>query len=555
MDHNLEIVITLTIGFMLASLFAYTAQRFHLPTILGYLLAGYIIGPYSPGFVADATIADQLAEIGIILMLFGVGLHFKLENLMSVKNIAIPGAIGQTLVATVFSAFMIYQAGWPLSTGVIIGLSIGVASTVVVMRMLSERHLLNTLQGHIAIGWVVVEDIVTVIILIMLPSIAAFSAGTSMSFLNILGEIFFALAKFAVLAILMFTWGKSIISYALTKIALLRSQELFTVSLLAVVFLIATSSSLVFGTSIALGAFIAGMVVGKTTVRHQASANALPLKDVFAVIFFLSVGMLFNPMAIPANLTLFIGITLVVLVVKPAVAYLITMLAGYPIRVALTIAVSLAQIGEFSFILGVQAMELKLLPDEGFDILVACAFVSISINPLLFQGVDFFEKVLRKLHFSGRRQHGSENLLGDQKFLPKVVVIGYGPIGREVSLLLKELKYMPLIVEQNIETVAQKEEKDLIIFGDASDANILKDADIEEANHLVITIPEITKTIDIIRSARLLNPTIHIIARIQYMSEITLMEDLNVYYICTESEALKAFIPLINHLFKRVKLR
>jgi monovalent cation:H+ antiporter-2, CPA2 family len=553
MDHNLTIVTILTIGFVLASLFAYIAQRLNLPTILGYLFAGYIVGPYSPGYVAEMGIADQLAEIGVILMLFGVGLHFKLENLISVKYIAIPGAIGQTLAATICATFFVYLAGWSITTGLIIGLSIGVASTVVAVRMLSERHLLNALEGHIAIGWVVVEDIFTVIILIMLPSIAAFSQGMGMSVLSIAGEIFFALAKFAVLALFMFTWGQRIIAYALTKIAQIRSQELFTLTVLAVVFLIATGSSFIFGMSIALGAFIAGMVIGKTNVRHQASANALPLKDVFAVVFFLSIGMLFNPMAIPANLTLFLGITFVIVIIKPLVAYLITVIAGYPIKVALTVAITLAQIGEFSFILAVEALSLKLLPDEGYDILVACALVSISINPLLFQALDFFEKILKKVGFSRKYHHGSEKLLKKKKLLPKVVLIGYGPIGKEVSIILKHLSFMPLIIEQNIDTVSEKEEKDFIIFGDASDVHILRDAKIEEAGHLIITIPELSKTLDIIRSARQINPSIQIITRIQFISEIPKIEELNVQYVCTEREALKTFASLIHHHFKHVK--
>jgi CPA2 family monovalent cation:H+ antiporter-2 len=550
MHSSLLIVGILTIGFTLASFCAYVMQRLKLPSILGYLLAGYIIGPYSPGFVADAAIAEQLAEIGVILMLFGVGLHFKIEDLIRVKNIAIPGAVGQTLLATIFATFIVYTVGWSLEAGLIIGLSIGVASTVVLVRVLTDNKVLNTPKGHIAVGWLVVEDIFTVIILILLPTIAAISAGVSLSFTGIAGSVVFVIAKFCILALFMFTWGHKIIEYILTNIARLRSQELFTLTIIALVFLIATGSSVVFGTSIALGAFIAGMVIGKTNVRHQAAANALPLKDIFAVIFFLSVGMLFNPTAIATHFTLFIGIISVILIVKPLSAYLITILLGYSLNIALTVAISLAQIGEFSFILAEEAMNLKLIPEEGFDILVACALISISLNPLLFQTIGFFESIIQKYSFSKKPKKRSSKLIKEEKKLSsKVLVIGFGPIGREVSKILEESDFVPIIIEQNIDMVSSMEEHHAILFGDVAESNILKDAHIEEATHLIITIREISKIIKIIHTARHLNPDIQIIARIQYIAEIPLLEGLNVKYICSEIEALKAFTSLTRQIF------
>lgn len=547
MEHNLDIILILTVGFVLASFFGYAAQRLHLPAIIGYLLAGFIIGPYSPGYVADQAIAEKLASIGVVLMLFGVGLHFKFEHLMSVKNIVIPGAILQTLAATVVTTYIVHMIGWPWINGIILGLSIGVASTVVLVRILTERNLLNTTQGHIAVAWLVVEDIVTVLILIMLPTIAAFSTGQELSAWRVSWEVLFAVAKFIVLALIMFTYGHKVVAYVLTSVAKLRSHELFTLSVLAVVFLIAMGSTLVFGTSIALGAFIAGMVIGKTDVRHQAAANALPLKDMFAIIFFLSVGMIFNPMAVPENLTLFLGLIFVILIIKPLTAYLITLLFGYSLKVALTVAVSLAQIGEFSFILSEEALILKILPDEGYDILVACSFISISINPLLFQCLDFFENVLRKMAF--KRKGPSEKLLKGLKLRPKVVIIGYGSIGRESATLLERLGYLPSIIEQNIDTVLEIEENELMIFGDASDENILKEAKLEEAGHLIITVPDIGKTVEIVHAARQLNPKIKIIARVQNINEIVSMEELYVQYICSENEALKAFRSLIQSSF------
>ncbi len=555
MDSNLQIVSILTIGFAMASFLAYLMRCLQLPTILGYLLAGYLIGPYSPGFVADAKIAEQLAEIGVILMLFVVGLHFKIEDLIRVRKVAIPGAIIQTLVATLFTTLIVYSLGWSIKAGIIIGLSIGVASTVVLVRVLADNNVLNTVKGHIAVGWLVVEDIFTVIILILLPTLAAVSTAANFSMLSVLGSIVFVIAKFCLLALFMFTWGHRVIDYILTNIARIRSQELFTLTIIAVVFLIATGSAVIFGTSIALGAFIAGMVIGKTNLRHQAAANALPIKDIFAVIFFLSVGMLFDPIAIASHFALFLGIIFVVLIIKPLVAYLITVSLGYSLNVALTVAISLAQIGEFSFILAEVAMNLKIIPDEAFDILVACAIISISLNPLLFQMIESIEAMLQKIpFFRESKKYNFSNLLKENKktslvqerIIPstKVLVIGFGPIGKAVSKIASEAGFVPIIVEQNIDTVSSIEEHYTVLFGDAADESILKDAYLDEASHLLITIPDTKKAVLIIHAARQSNPDIKIVARLEFMSEKYLLKELNVDYICTESEALKSFTKL-----------
>ena len=548
MNQSLSIVLTLTVGFLLASLLAYIAKRLKLPIILGYLLAGYLIGPYSPGFVADQNIAEQLAEVGVVLMLFGVGLHFKIENLINVKNIAIPGAVIQTLLATGFSMGIVYALGYSLASGLIIGLSIAVASTVVLVRLLTENQLLDTVQGHVSVGWLVVEDILTVIVLILLPSIAAFSAGKNFSFLHVLGSIGFIGLKFAVLVLFMFTLGQKAISYALTKIAHLRSPELFTLTVLAFVFLIATASSAIFGASIALGAFIAGMVIGKTSVRYQAAANALPLKDVFTIIFFLSVGMLFNPMAIKANFSLFWGILFVVLAIKPLIAYVITVFLGYPLKIALTVAVALAQIGEFTFILAEESMNLNLLSKDMFDLLIACALISISLNPLLFQTLDFLEKKIQRFT---RIKRPLKHIEKGKSFHPKIVVVGFGPIGSRISTIFKAAHADSFIIEENIDKVMGSQQADLIMYGDAADESILKDAHIAEASHLFITIADIEKTLAIIRAARLINSNILIVARIQYLLEKPFMEELHVDYVCSEEEVLKSFTSLIYRQFNK----
>lgn len=391
-DHvNLKIVILLTIGFALASILGYLSHRAKLSPILGYLLAGYFIGPYSPGFVADVEISKQLAEIGVVLMMFGVGLHFKWKDLMRVKNIAIPGAIGQTIITTAIVILFVYHIGWSLQAGVIFGLAIGIASTVVLVRMLSDHKLLHTRQGHVSIGWLIVEDIITVVALLLIPSLAISSQGGEGAVQNLAVSMGIVLAKFVLFVALMFTVGRKCIKYLITKM-LNAPHELFILTILATTFVIATGSTLLFGISIALGAFIAGMIIGQTAVHHKTWSDTVPVKDFFVVIFFLSIGMLFNPIVIVKNFFLFICVLGIILIVKPLAALLIALIFKHPLKVALTVAIGLAQIGEFSFILAEQATRFKILSDTGYDVIVACALVSIALNPLLFKLLQIKKK-------------------------------------------------------------------------------------------------------------------------------------------------------------------
>lgn len=381
---NLKIVLILMVGFTYSSILGNLAHRFKLSPILGYLIAGYLIGPYSPGYVADFQVAEQLAEIGVILMMFGVGLHFKWKDLVKYKDIAIPGAFGQTLIASLVVTGLIYAWGWSLMSGIVLGLAVGVASTVVLVRMLGDHKLLGTPQGHVTVGWLIVEDIITVAVLVLIPTIAAAREGIDISWESITGTILFILFKFILMIAILFTWGTKIVSYILKKV-IKHSEELFTLTILALTFLIAIGSALLFGSSIALGAFIAGMVIGQSNVRAEVEHQASPLKDTFVVIFFLSVGMLFNPMVIMQNFFLFFVILAIILLVKPLAAFCIARGLKYPMATALTAAVALGQIGEFSFILVEEAMHYDLIPSVAYDIVVACALVSIAINPLFFK--------------------------------------------------------------------------------------------------------------------------------------------------------------------------
>jgi monovalent cation:H+ antiporter-2, CPA2 family len=385
---NLNLITILTVGFALSSIFGCLATRFRLPSILGFILAGYVVGPFSPGYVADLAISEQLAELGVTLMLFSVGLHFELDDLLKVKKIAIPGAIVQTLSTTLLTALAAYFLDWPLHVGIILGFAIGVASTAMMVRVLTDNQLVNTQAGHIAIGWLIVEDIFTVFLLVLLPLFPLFLTAGPTNLSHVVSVAGVLVLKFCVLGLIIFTFGKRVVDAILERVVKYHSKELLGLTVLALIFAIALGSTWFFGTSIALGAFISGMLLAKTKARKKAISHAFHLKNIFSVFFFLSIGMLFDPSTITKHVYAFLGILAVVIIIKPVVAHLFMMFKGYPKKTSLIVALSLAQIGEFSFILAEEAMGLNLVSDEIFDLLVAVAVTSISINPLLFHLLD-----------------------------------------------------------------------------------------------------------------------------------------------------------------------
>ncbi len=382
---NIQLILLLTVGFASASFFGYIAHRLHLPAILGYIIGGYLIGPYSPGYVADLKIAEQLAEVGVILMMFSVGLHFTWKDLLKVKNVAIAGAIFQTAVATVLGTLLFISSGQSIQSGIIFGFSIAVASTVVLIRGLTDNKLLQTPQGHLCVGWLVLEDLITVVLLLLLPTLALASTGQDLAVANVVQFVAIVLGKFLLLLVLLFTVGKWAARHILEKVVKTGVQELFTISVLALAFVFAEIANFGFGMSIVIGAFLAGIIIGQTDVRHQVTENTRPIKEAFIVLFFLSMGMLFNLNAIYENFLLFILTLSIILIAKPLAAYVLAKGLGRSRTEALTVAVGLAQIGEFSFILAEEANRFQLLPDLGYDVLVACALVSISLNPFLFK--------------------------------------------------------------------------------------------------------------------------------------------------------------------------
>ncbi len=527
--HNIDLILTLTGGFIAALSLGYVTQRLGLSPIVGYLLAGVVLSPHTPGFVANAGMAEQLAEIGVILLMFGVGLQFHFKELLAVKGIAVPGAVVQSLVATVLGAVVMHALGWSWSAGVVFGLAISVASTVVLTRVLSDHDDLHTPTGHISIGWLVMEDLFTVFVLVLLPAIFGAAPGSDVTFGSILAASSWAAVKIAVLVAFTFYFGGWAIPRVLTHIAKTGSRELFTLAVLAVALGIAVGSAKLFGVSMALGAFLAGMVVGRSDFSLRAATDALPMRDAFAVLFFVSVGMLFDWHSLVHSPLLVVAALGVILVGKPLAAFVIVILLRYPLRVALAVAVVLAQIGEFSFILATMGRQLDILPPDAANILVAAAILSITLNPLAYRLVPGTERWLDRV-FPGFTRWLNARATASAGVAPAVrrrdrrhraIVIGYGPVGQTVARLLRENEIEPTIIELNVET-AQRLKADGVdvVYGDASRIETLTEAGVAEANALVLSASSIKGGRELIEQARTLNPRIRVLARTAYVREL-----------------------------------
>jgi len=533
--HGFELIATLASGLTAALILGYITQRLGLSPIVGYLLAGLLVGPHTPGFVADAHLAEQLAEIGVILLMFGVGLQFHIEELLAVRGVAIPGAIAQSAVATALGASVAHWYGWDWSAALVFGLALAVASTVVLIRVLADNRDLHTPTGHIAVGWLVVEDLFTVVVLVLLPALmggggsAGAESGASGSTLSSL-SVTLLLTALKVVGLVAFTFvvGNRAIPWLLDRVADTRSRELFTLTVLVLALGIAVGSSLVFGVSMALGAFLAGMVVGRSDYSLRAASEALPMRDAFAVLFFVSVGMLLDPQQL-LETPGFIAATLaVVLIGKPLVAVIVVLLLRYSFKVALAVAVALAQIGEFSFILANLGKDLGLLTDAAINTIVAAAIVSIVINPLLYRTVAPVERwaserpwLWKLLTVAARQDAGRASAA---RAVPtradaahRAVIVGYGPTGRTLTRLLKDSGVEPTVIELNMDTVRSLKESGVsAIYGDATHRATLKGADIEHAANLILT-ADTPNTEQVIQLAKELNPDVHVLARTAYL--------------------------------------
>jgi CPA2 family monovalent cation:H+ antiporter-2 len=530
--HNLDLIMTLTGGLAAALVLGWGARLVNLSPMVGYLVAGIVVGPATPGFHADHHLTEQLAEVGIILLMFSVGLHFHPKKLWSVRRVSVPGALVQSFVATVLGVIVGWAFGWDWRAGVVFGLAISVASTVVLMRVLADNRDLHNPTGHIAIGWLIVEDLFTVVILVLLPTVFGPHAATG-------GGVGMALAltavKIGVLVTAVFVLGGRFIPWLLNKAADTRSQELFTLTVLVVVLGVAVASTVLFGASPALGAFLAGMVVGRSEFSLRAAAEALPMRDAFAVLFFVSVGMLFEPQILLEQPLLIAATTAVVMIGKPVAALGIVLALGYPLRTALAIAVALAQIGEFSFILAALGRELHILPKEANNTLVAAAILSIAANPILYRFVDPLDLWLRRNTRFGARLAARDlrNALADDDTSKtrskdprhRAIIVGYGPVGQTVVRLLQQYEIEPTVIDLNIDAVRKLRESGVrAIYGDASRIDILKAADIEDAGSFFLSSNSLSHSDEVIRQARTLNPEIRVMARTIYVREIPVLQ-------------------------------
>ncbi|HMJ10492.1 MAG TPA: cation:proton antiporter, partial [Polyangiaceae bacterium] len=523
MPHNLELISTLAGGLSAALIFGFLSQRVGLSPIVGYLVGGIAVGPFTPGFVANQHLAEQLAEVGVILLMFGVGLQFHLKELLAVRRVAIPGALAQIAVATGLGYLATRAFGWRPEAGVIFGLAISVASTVVLTRVLSDNRALNTPTGHIAVGWLVVEDIFTVLVLVLLPVI--YGGEGTQSAAQILIAVAIAVVKLVALLLVAMLVGRRALPALLGYVARTRSQELFTLTVLVLALGLAVGSAQLFGASMALGAFLAGMIVGQSPFSARAASEALPLRDAFAVLFFVSVGMMFNPAELFAALPLTLTTLAIVIIGKPIAALLVVLLLRYPLRVALAVAVALAQVGEFSFILATLGTDLKVLPAEASRALVVAAIVSITINPLLYRAVKPVARWLTS-RFAAKAVAPAEPVA--QEFAAshpaRAVLIGYGPIGRVLARLLRDYGMQPVIIELNYDTVSTLSEAGAdALYGDATRPDILERAGVPSAASVIFTADGVASPAAI-AEVRQLNPTALIMARAKYSSEVRSLE-------------------------------
>jgi len=538
---ELPLITTIAAAFAVAWAFGLLTQWLRLSPIVGYLAAGVVIGRHTPGFVGDEQIAHQLAEVGVILLMFGVGLHFHLKDLLAVKGVAVPGAIGQVIGATVCSVLLFSLVGMPFQKSVVVGLALSVASTVVLMRVLMDSGVMHTPEGHVAVGWLLMEDLLTVMVLVVIPTIGH-APGTEAVAADVhpFIPIVWALGKLAILLVIVLVFGMRVVPWVLEKVARLRSRELFTLTVLVFSISVAAGAYAVFGVSMALGAFLAGMMVAQSPVSHQAAADALPLRDAFAVIFFVSVGMIFNPMYLVQQPLLILISLVVILIVKPVSALILVALAGWSVRTGLTVALALAQIGEFSFILSEVARAHGLISDASHSVLVACAMLTITTNPMVYRLLPHFEKGIQKqpwlwklLNFrSDRRIRKLNREVAASVVTPAspeerlAVVIGYGPVGRTVNRLLRNAGLRTVIIDMNMDAVNEANRSgQQAIYGDGSREAILEQAGVARASHLVVTLPQSAGASVIIYAARNLNRHLRILVRARYLGERKQLED------------------------------
>lgn len=517
--HHTSLIAILVAGFVLAFIFGMIAQRLRLSPLVGYLIAGIVAGPFTPGFVGDQTLAPQLAEIGVILLMFGVGLHFSLRDLLEVKGIALPGAVVQIAVATALGWGMAWMLGWSHGAGLVFGLALSVASTVVLLRALEERRLVETGKGRIAVGWLIVEDLAMVLALVLLPALSGLLKGEATDGTQIWSQLFTTLAKVGAFIAVMLIVGRRVIPWILERVAGTGSRELFTLCVLAIALGVAFGSAELFGVSFALGAFFAGMMLNESEFSHQAANETLPLRDAFAVLFFVSVGMLFNPMILIQEPLEVLAVFAIIVLGKSVAAYAIVRAFGKPHSTALMISASLAQIGEFSFILATLGLDLEILPKEGQDLILAGALLSIIVNPLLFAWLD--RKQAREAAALQEAQADAAPPAVPADIDRHVILIGYGRVGSELARLLTD-RGVPLVVIDGEDSLIAKARAAGLpaILGNAVNERVLREAVPERATTVMLAIPQALEAGEIIAKLRGINPGLSIVARAHSDNEV-----------------------------------
>ena len=525
--HSTALMSTIVMGLVLAFGFGLLAQRLRMSPLVGYLVAGILMGPFTPGFVGDQNIADQLAEIGVILLMFGVGLHFSLDDLLSVRGIAIPGAVAQLAAATVLGMGMAHFLGWGLGAGLVFGLALSTASTVVLLRALQERRLLETERGKIAIGWLIVEDIAMVLALVLLPAMAGLLRGTEAAggYEALAMPVLITLGKVAAFIAFMLIVGRRVIPWVLHYVAHTGSRELFRLAVLAVALGVAAGASTLFGVSFALGAFFAGMVLSESELSQRAANETLPLRDAFAVLFFVSVGMLVDPVIVLQQPLSLLATVLIIMFGKSIVAFGIVRLFGYPTLTAATVSASLTQIGEFSFILAGLGVSLQLLPAEGRDLILAGAIISIVLNPLCFTALDWFtrqngDKPAQPGTPVEESKPGREPIRHTE-LTGHVVLVGHGRVGSYIKARLKEIGVPCLVIEDDIDIAKRlRDAGEEVITGNAADPEVVEACNLAGARCLLVAIPDAFEGGQVVAQARKISASLPIIARAHSEEEV-----------------------------------
>jgi len=561
MEHNISLITTIAASFGFALIFGFAAERIKVPAVVGYLLAGIVIGPATPGIVADAATAAQLSEIGVMLLMFGVGLHFSLDDLLSVKRIALPGAMVQMGLATALGMGMAAWWGWDLGAALIFGLSLSCASTVVLLKALETRGILQTMNGRIAVGWLVVEDLATVLVLVLLPPLAGILGGTvppgeaTVPLWRTIGQTLLQVSAFIALMLIV---GRRVLPWLLWHVTRTGSRELFTLAVIATAIGVAYGAAELFSVSFALGAFFAGMMMRESEFSHRAAKESLPLRDAFAVLFFVAVGMLFDPAVVMEQPLRVLGVVAIIIVGKSIAAMALVLAFRYPLNTALIVAASLAQIGEFSFILAGLGMSLGILSAEGLSLVLAGALISIALNSFVFTTIAPVRRWVLQRSQLARRFDQREDpfaelpMSTERKYLEKqVVLVGYGRVGQRIANALSERGIPYVVAEQNREQVESLRKQGIAaVSGNAAEPGVLIQAHIAHAAMLVIATPDSINVRQIAETARMLNPNIEIVLRTHSEDESRLLSQDGIGTVFFGEEELAK--GMVNHVLQRI---